>query len=173
MNKRCLFRGFHPNEDGKTTIKVTLIGHDEPFTFKGDWIYGIPFSRIGGGLNPMGINAIRRDDNNCICTVVAETVGQWVMADKDDNDIFEGDTIGIHQFLFDGSEHENELIGRVVWDDERVCWAVDHIDHKQIQRYMSYDNDVEFEKVKIPLCELYGLHEESYQRTGNSWEAEV
>ena len=92
-NKRCLFRGFYPNEDGKTTIKVTLIGHDEPFTFKGDWIYGIPFSRIGGGLNPMGISAIRRDDNDCICTVVAETVGQWVTYDKNGNDVFIGDRV--------------------------------------------------------------------------------
>lgn len=172
MNK-ILFRGFHPDENGEITIRVKLVGHDNLFEYKGYWVYGLPFSRIGGGFNPDGINSIRTDDGKRnIYSVVAETVGQWVRCDKDGNDIFKGDIIGIHQFLFDGSEHENELIGRVVWDEERVCWAVDHIDHKQIQRYMSYDDDAEFEKVKIPLCELYGLHEESYSKIGNSWEVE-
>ena len=164
-NKRYLFRGFYPDENGNTTI--TLNGEK----IKGEWVEDECYHHYRG-------NGIWGDSpkneiyfvGGIVC--IPETIGQWVMADKDDNDIFEGDIIGIHQFLFDGSEHENELFGRVVWDEERVCWAVDHIDHKQIQRYMSYDDDVEFEKVKIPLCELYGLHEESYQRIGNSWEVQ-
>ncbi|MCX4361790.1 MAG: hypothetical protein OSJ74_00160 [Clostridia bacterium] len=166
MNK-ILFRGFHPDNNGATTI--TLNGEK----IKGVWIYG--------SLITLGESKYICYAKNCHSIINAgvlsdivfpETVGQWVRADKDDKDIFKGDIISIHQFLFDGSEHENELIGRVVWDEERVCWAVDHIDHKQIQRYMGYDEDVNFEKVKIPLCELYGLHEESYSKIGNIWEVE-
>lgn len=161
---KILFRGFHLDNNGATTI--TLNGEK----IKGEWVYGsyLPRTRtIAKEVEERrGIIKFK------YFLVLPETVGQWVRTDKDGKDIFKGDIIGIHQFLFDGSEHENELIGRVVWDEDRVCWAVDHIDYKQIQRYMSYDNDVKFEKVKIPLCELYGLHEESYRKIGNIWEAE-
>lgn len=93
MNK-ILFRGFHPDENGEITIRVKLVGHDNLFEYKGYWVYGLPFSRIGGGFNPDGINAIRTDDGKRnIYGVVAETVGQWVTTDKNGKDVFKGDIL--------------------------------------------------------------------------------
>lgn len=169
-NKRHLFRGFCPDKPYQTKVgKDTIMINGQ--VIHGEWVKGyLKNANTIDTYREMEIDGQIYEVFDYSSIVIPETVGQWVMVDKDDNDIFGGDIIGIHQFLFDGSEHENELIGRVVWDDERVCWTVDHIDHRQIQRYMGYDEDVNFEKVKIPLCELYGLHEESYQRIDNSWE---
>jgi len=164
--KKILFRGFHPDVDGLTTIIINGC------KIKGEWYYWELLKMGYYWYDLVGAKIFRPYGDICKKKLIPETVGQWVMEDKDGKDIFSGDIIGVHQFLFDGSEHENELVGRVVWDKEKVCWAVDHIDHKQIQKYMAYEDDVEFEKVKVALCELYGLHEESYSKIGNSWEVE-
>lgn len=167
--RQHLYRGFHFDVNGKT--EITLNG----VKIKGWWIYWYASEKgtweyVKSDYTSELIKVTRPYGTPSNMGVIPETVGQWARIDKDGNGIFEDDIIGIHQFLFDGSEYENELIGRVVWDDERVCWAVDHIDHKQIQRYMSYDDDVEFRKIKVAICNLYGLHEESYRKIGNIFE---
>lgn len=100
--------------------------------------------------------------------VIPDTVGQFTgITDRNGTKVFEGDILLIHQFLFDGTEYEKELIGKVVYDNEQACYAVDSCIHDEIQKYMGYDDTAEFVKEKIPLCLLYGLHEESYTIIGN------
>lgn len=62
----------------------------------GEWVYGLPFSRIGGGLFHNMINAIRCDKSGNICSVIAETVCEYTgLTDKLGNNIFEGDIVKI------------------------------------------------------------------------------
>lgn len=88
-----LFKGFRPDENGEKTIKITPVGHDTPITFKGFWKYGIPCARIGGGLNPNGICAIRSDISRHIYNVIPETVVIYVKQDKKDKFMFVGDIV--------------------------------------------------------------------------------
>lgn len=78
MNK-ILFRGFHPDNNGATTI--TLNGEK----IKGEWVYGC---------------YVYDKQNFCIRgfdyvyeSVIPETVGQWVTTDKNGKDIFLGDLV--------------------------------------------------------------------------------
>lgn len=95
MSREILFRGFHPDENGKEIITV-IIYEGTKFatlkTFRGFWVEGIPFSRVGGGISAMGISAIRADDNGNIYGVITETVGEFTgLTAKNGKKIFEGD----------------------------------------------------------------------------------
>ena len=50
--REILYRGFHPDKNG--TTEITLNGGK----IKGEWVEGLPFGRIGGGLTPHGINSL-------------------------------------------------------------------------------------------------------------------
>ncbi len=84
-DKRYLFRGFHPDENGKTTI--TLNGEK----IRGEWLY---WNALGMLAEPrtktVPLTNVRFLKGNFI---EFDTVGQWVTTDKNGNDLFEGDKV--------------------------------------------------------------------------------
>ncbi len=88
--RKILFRGFHLDENGKTTI--TLNGNK----FNGDWLYWNKWGEcinIENGalilLPAQGFECLRVNKFNILC----ETIGQWVKTDKSGKDVFEGDIV--------------------------------------------------------------------------------
>ncbi len=96
-----------------------------------------------------------------------ETACQYIgFPDKNGRKIFDRDIVKIHQFLFDGSEHEKEIIVSIEYMDDRACFGANLLQAKEIRQYMGY-SDEDLEKVVIPLSDFYGLHEESFEIIGN------
>ena len=108
--------------------------------------------------------------------VEPESVGQCtglkdIEQFKDPRELYTGDIVKMHQFLFDGGEYENEIIGVLSYDEEVAAVCLTKIKHYDIQRYMGYGtNDIEFAEEKIPVCMFYGLHECSWTYVGNVYE---
>lgn len=92
-DKRYLYRGFHADDDGKSTI--TLNGEN----IKGYWLYGDRNVVPCDGRTYIRANwtNIKESQDGCfgssdnMVKVIPETVGQWVAEDKNDRDVFEGD----------------------------------------------------------------------------------
>lgn len=86
-DRKILFKGFHPDENGKTTI--TLNGEK----IKGEWVYGsyIEHERAiewCSFVSPDGLTVY----SDC-AEVIPETVGQFVTTDKNGKYAFEGDKV--------------------------------------------------------------------------------
>lgn len=89
MNKhKSIFRGFHPDNDGKTVI--THKGEK----IKGDWIYWDLFGhsealfvRKGGSGESILVHFVMPYD------VITETIGQKATIDKNGKDMFGGDKV--------------------------------------------------------------------------------
>lgn len=91
-----------------------------------------------------------------------ETVGQYTgLKDKNGVEIYEGDILKMHQFLFDGNEYDKETIGVIKWGE--YGWLLSQIDGKEVNEYMGYKNG----EGETYLIHFYGLHEESFEIIAN------
>ncbi len=137
----------------------------------GEWVYGYlmqmhqPDRLFIGNWNNIGGEATIKDELfSSYKEVIPETVGQFIgLLDKHENKIFEGDKVKMHQFLFDGNEHEKEVTGIIKWGE--YGWLLSEIDNKEVKEYMGYSEDEK--EAETYLIHFYGLHEESFEITGN------
>lgn len=102
--------------------------------------------------------------------VFPESVGQYTgLTDKNGRKIFEGDIISLHQFLFDGSEYEKEILASIEYIDDTMCFGLNLLEAEEIKRYMGYDINSS-DKVVVPFNDFCGLHEESCEVIGNIYD---
>lgn len=87
--REILFRGFHPCEDGETTIYV------EGRAVKGRWVEGFYFSWNNGIEQLFQIQTINKQGHlGVIYEVIPATVCQYIgLTDKNGRKVFEGDCI--------------------------------------------------------------------------------
>lgn len=93
--------------------------------------------------------------------------------DKNEVEIYHGDIVRMHQFLFDGTEVEREHVGVIEYmtTDKWTGGGVAAFGVKMLSGdffmqhtgYKPYDPDT----APIPISEFYGLHEESFEVIGN------
>lgn len=120
------------------------------------WVYGNYFE------NKYGETFILDSEGYLEPQVFPESVGQWTgMVDKNGVEIYEGDILKMHQFLFDGNEYEKETIGVIKWGE--YGWLLSQIDGKEVNEYMGYKNG----EGETYLIHFYGLHEESFEIIAN------
>ena len=99
-----LFKGFHPDENGKT--EITLNGKK----IKGEWVYGDLSQHKTGKRFIKSGSAIHSFE------VIPETVCEYVKDDSKGNQVFENDIVKI-----DYTDLEVGLIkitGQIVWNQE-------------------------------------------------------
>ena len=89
---------------------------------------------------------------------------------EEPRELYTGDIVSMHQFLFDGEEWENEVIGVLEYDEDVAAVCLTKIKHHDIRKYMGFSNPEEFKDEKIPVCMFYGLHETSWTYLGNIYE---
>lgn len=85
-------------------------------------------------------------------------------------ELYTGDIVKMHQFLFDGDEWESEITGVLSYDEEVAAVCLTKINSHDIREYMGYGNPQEFQNEKIPICMFYGLNESSWTYVGNIYE---
>ncbi len=163
--RKILFRGFHPDEKGKTTI---ILNGEK---IHGEWVYGfyteLPVDSICATIFVGSGEIIAEDTGSFIISittkqcsslspanplavveaeqinVIFETVGQWMTTDKNGKDVFEGDNVlcAFEDGIFD-----------VRYDEQTLMWVISNgeividFDH-------CYNSDIEL--------------------IGNKWESEV
>lgn len=88
------------------------------------------------------------------------------LKDKNGKEIYEGDVVRFHQFLFNGTEIEKE--GTCVIKSGEYVWLASHIIHDDISEYMGYTKQDQLDgKAECYFIDLYGLHEDSFEIIGN------
>lgn len=89
--------------------------------------------------------------------------------DCNDKEIYEGDVVKMHQFLFDGySETECEHFGVVAYNNESASFNFTRIKGKFYSEHTGYPEGEDIEG--CPISNFYGLHEESFTIIGNIYE---
>lgn len=86
------------------------------------------------------------------------------LKDKNGTEIYTGDIVQIHQFLFDGNEFEQETIGVIKWGE--YGWILSNINSKTINDWMGYNNG----DGEAYLIDFYGLHEDGFEVIGNIYD---
>jgi len=124
-----------------------------------EWIYG--------DLLTYRVFPVIFDKNKEQHEVDARSVGQYTgLKDKNGTEIYEGDVVKMHQFLFDGTEVEREHIGTVSFNNETACFEYTKIKGGFYEKYTGYDEG----EGNSPICLFFGLHEESFEIIGNIYE---
>ena len=118
-------------------------------------------------IRPCFVPALTMPADNYI-EVDPATVGQYIeLKDANDLEIYEGDSILVHQFLFEGMEVEKEFKGNVVWIEESASFGV-KVTEQMDNLFLNYTGYETLEEMEpFTLSSLYGLHEESFKVIGN------
>lgn len=88
--------------------------------------------------------------------------------DKDGSEIHTGDIVKMHQFLFDGTEVEEEHTGVVSYNPESASFNFTKIKGEFYSKHTGYPEGEDVEGT--PICNFYGLHDESFEIIGNIYE---
>lgn len=107
MNNKILFRGFRPDENGKTVITV------DGEKIRGEWLYWDVLGRIIGRGNWYGPPDGLISQSN----VIPETVGQFVKTDKNGKDVVVGDYVKTNR----GRRYE------VVYNEKLYCYELKNL----------------------------------------------
>lgn len=140
---------------------------------KNGWEYGLPYFAHGtgewkitrgNGWQPSYSNPDEGESTEWI-NVDANTICQFTgLKDIDGKEIYEGDVVSMHQFLFDGNEVEKIISGVIGWDEYGL--TLEQVRNEFVEEYTGYDAG----EGELPLNSFYGLHEESWTLLGNKFE---
>ena len=94
------------------------------------------------------------------------------LQDKNGTDIYEGDIVNVHQFLFNGSEIEKEhtAVVEYVTEDNRTGGGVAAFGLKVIKGESLQEITGDDKPQTFPICDFYGLHEDTFEVIGNIYE---
>lgn len=126
----------------------------------GTWEYGSLI--IAGNARFIVPDYVRREEDISVeyQLVIPNSVGQYSgEKGKYDTEIYEGDLVKVHQFLFDGTEIEREHKAEIVYQSAAFCFRFYSGDW--VKEYTGEDNHIS------PIDFVCGLHEESFEVIGN------
>ena len=133
----------------------------------GEWVYGsYVFARghhyILQWYNDNGYD--ERWESHEWIEVDPKTVGQFTgRLTADDKEMYKGDIVRMHQFLFDGDEIGVEHSGVIGYNNDSAAFTLESIGGDSYEKYTCYQP---FEGSEN-LCDFHGLHDESFEVIGN------
>lgn len=134
-----------------------------------EWVYGYFIKNKNGEcyIKDTDYNVTNGKNNLIPYEVIPETVCQYIgVKDKNGKKVYDNDKVKLHQFLFDGNEIENELTGYVSYHKNTACYCISQIENNFYEKNTGYKKG----EGQEPICNLYGLHEESFEVIGNKFD---